>query len=118
MIAASPQSSLQSFVFPSLRALSACRFARRELVGRPPAAVAPKSDGFSNFETEPMRPLPLSADGRFPYMLNTADHRFDVFDAQGENLRSLGETADHLRPVAIAVRCNEARSLGSSNAAM
>jgi len=53
-------------------------------------------------------PMALLADGRFLYTLNRADHRFDVFDAHGETLRSLGETADGLRPVATAVRGNEA----------
>ncbi len=66
------------------------------------------SDGFTNFETEPVRPLALSDDGRYLYALNTADDRLEIFDTQGENLRSVGETSVGLRPVAIALRGGEA----------
>jgi DNA-binding beta-propeller fold protein YncE len=69
---------------------------------------ATKSDGFTNFETEPVRPLVLSAQGRFLYALNTADDRLEIFDARGEALRSLGETTVGLRPVALALHGNNA----------
>ena len=48
--------------------------------------VSIRSDGFTNFETEPVRPLALSADGRYLYALSTADDRLEIFDAQGEIL--------------------------------
>jgi 6-phosphogluconolactonase (cycloisomerase 2 family) len=67
-----------------------------------------RSNGFTNFETEPVRPLLLSADGRYLFALNTADDRLEIFDAQGETLRSIGETAVGLRPVALALRDNAA----------
>jgi YVTN family beta-propeller protein len=70
--------------------------------------VSVPSEGFTNFETEPVRPLALSADGRYLYALNTADDRREVFQANGETLRSVGETAVGLRPVAIALRGNQA----------
>ena len=66
------------------------------------------SDGFTNFETEPVRPLALSADGRYLYALNTADDRLEIFDTKGDNLRSIGETAVGLRPVALALSGDEA----------
>ena len=66
------------------------------------------SDGFTNFETEPVCPLALSADGRYLYALNTADDRLEIFDTKGDNLRSIGETAVGLRPVAIALSGDEA----------
>jgi YVTN family beta-propeller protein len=66
------------------------------------------SGGFTNFETEPVRPLALSADGRYLYALNTADDRLEIFDTRGETLRSVGETTVGLRPVAIALRDGEA----------
>jgi len=69
---------------------------------------SPQSDGFTNFETEPVRPLALSDDGRYLYALNTADDRLEIFDTRGENLRSVGETSVGLRPVAIALRGSEA----------
>ena len=65
------------------------------------------SSGFTNFETEPVSPLVLSADGRYLYALNTADDRLEVFTAQGETLSSLAETTVGLRPVALALHGNE-----------
>jgi YVTN family beta-propeller protein len=66
-----------------------------------------QSSGFTNFETEPVSPLVLSADGRYLYALNTADDRLEVFAAQGETLNSLAETTVGLRPVALALHGNE-----------
>jgi YVTN family beta-propeller protein len=66
------------------------------------------SDGFTNFETEPVQPLALSPDGHFLYALNTADDRLEIFDARGPRLRSIGETTVGLRPVAIALRGDQA----------
>jgi len=70
--------------------------------------VSSPSDGFTNFETEPVRPLALADDGRYLYALNTADDRLEIFDTRGESLRSVGETSVGLRPVAIALRGGEA----------
>lgn len=64
--------------------------------------------GFTNFETEPVQPLALSADGKFLYALNTADDRLEIFDAAGESPRSVGETPVGLRPVALALREGQA----------
>ena len=80
---------------------------REKPVEHRPAVSAP-SDGFTNFETEPVRPLALSDDGRYLYALNSADDRLEIFDARGESLRSVGETTVGLRPVAIALRGGEA----------
>ena len=93
----------------TLALLPACSVAPAEK-GRqaPVSSNSTRSDGFTNFETEPVRPLALSADGRTLYALNTADDRLEIFDAQGETLRSLGETTVGLRPVALALHGNEA----------
>ena len=66
------------------------------------------SNGYTNFETEPVRPLALSDDGRYLYALNTADDRLEIFDSRGDSLRSVGETSVGLRPVAVALRGGEA----------
>jgi DNA-binding beta-propeller fold protein YncE len=66
------------------------------------------SDGFTNFETEPVCPLVLSGDGRYLYAVNTADDRLEIFATSGGNLRSIGETTVGLRPVAIALSGDEA----------
>jgi YVTN family beta-propeller protein len=75
--------------------------------GKEPASSASfspaRSEGFSNFETEPVSPLALSRDGRYLYALNTADDRLEVFSVEGEGLRAIGETTVGLRPVALAL---------------
>jgi DNA-binding beta-propeller fold protein YncE len=93
----------------TLALLSACSLGSPEERGGQtiPNRVT-KSDGFTNFETEPVRPLALSADGRYLYALNTADDRLEIFDAQGETLRPLGETTVGLRPVALALHGDHA----------
>lgn len=73
-----------------------------------PQFISAPSSGFTNFETEPVRPLALSDDGRYLYALNTADDRLEIFDTQGDGLRSVGETAVGLRPVALALRGQQA----------
>ena len=83
-----------------LALLSACSFSPPKEVSRAfLSSSATKSNGFTNFETEPVHPLALSADERYLYALNTADDRLEIFDAQGETLRSLGETTVGLRHV-------------------
>jgi YVTN family beta-propeller protein len=92
-----------------LAPLAACSFAPVEKDPQTPVSDSfTQSDGFTNFETEPVSPLVLSADGRYLYALNTADDRLEIFAAQGETLRSLGETTVGLRPVALALHGNEA----------
>jgi YVTN family beta-propeller protein len=84
--------------------LSSCGYAPLERSpGSAAAGLSTKSDGFTNFETEPVRPLALSPDGRYLYALNTADDRLEIFDARGAELRSVGETTVGLRPVALAL---------------
>jgi DNA-binding beta-propeller fold protein YncE len=72
--------------------------------GVPSIQETTPSSGFTNFETEAVRPLALSADGRYLYALNTADDRLEVFETTDAGLRSLGETMVGLRPVALALR--------------
>ena len=92
-----------------LALLVACSLGTRE---KKPAAPAwfssSRSDGFTNFETEPVSPLALSADGRYLYALNTADDRLEIFAADDVGLRSVGEVSVGLRPVALALVGNTA----------
>ncbi|WP_420348745.1 YncE family protein [Pelagibius sp.] len=62
------------------------------------------SGGFTNFETEPLRPLALSGDGAFLYALNTPDDRLEVFAAGPDGLRSVAEARLGLRPIALTLR--------------
>ncbi len=92
-----------------LALLVACSLGTAE---KKPAAPAwyssTRSDGFTNFETEPVRPLALSPDGQYLYALNTADDRLEIFASQGGSLRRAGEIAVGLRPVALALVGNTA----------
>lgn len=62
------------------------------------------ASGFTNFETGPVKPLAISSDQRYLFVLNTADDRLEIFDTRGDRLRSIGETAVRLRPVSLALR--------------
>src|SRR3989304_1971349 len=89
--------------------LSACGLAPAEKLTRPPITLtSTPSDGFTNFETECVRPLALSRDGHYLYAINTADDRLEIFATRGKSLRSVGETTVGLRPVALALRGNRA----------
>jgi DNA-binding beta-propeller fold protein YncE len=63
---------------------------------------AANEGAFTNFETEPVRPILLSPDGRLLYLLNAADDRLEVWDNAPSGPRRLGEIAVGLRPVALA----------------
>lgn len=84
--------------------LSACSSAPGEIAVRSPAAPSTPSNGFTNFETR------SPADGVRGWSLFVCvEYAADrLFDAQGETLRSIGETTVGLRPVALALRGNEA----------
>jgi DNA-binding beta-propeller fold protein YncE len=69
-----------------------------------PRLDAASPSGFTNFETEPVRPLALSPDGTRLYALNTADDRLEVLAVSAEGLSHLGEVGVGLRPVAVAAR--------------
>ena len=87
---------------------SGCSSQGGGVAAQAPAPTTARSDGFTNFETEPVRPLALSSDGHYLYALNTADDRLEIFDTRGEGLRSIGETTVGLRPVAMALCGGEA----------
>ncbi len=67
-------------------------------------AIGADGEAFTNFETEPVRPLARSADGRHLYALNIPDDRLEVFAIEPAGLRHLASTFVCLRPVALALR--------------
>lgn len=73
------------------------------------AASAPAAEGgYELFESVPVRPLALSADGGLLFAANTADNRVEVFVVgAGGSLASTGEVQVGLEPVAIAARGND-----------
>ncbi len=101
-------SAPRAVVAATLALFYACSLDPAANVARPPASKPPVSNGFTNFETEPVRPLALSADGRYLYALNTADDRLEIFAVESESLHTLGETTVGLRPVALALHGNDA----------
>jgi len=60
--------------------------------------------GFTNFETEPVRPLALAPGGNRLFAVNTADDRLEVLAPAPDGLARAGEVAVGLRPVAVAAR--------------
>ena len=70
----------------------------------PITAQAPAVEEFTNFETEPVRPLALSPEGDRLYALNTPDDRLEIFAVTPDGLSPLGEVFVGMRPVALAVR--------------
>lgn len=73
----------------------------------PPAAEAPSAAeptrSFS-FETGPVRPLALSADGSRLYVANTVAGTLEIVAVEGATPRVLATVAVGLEPVAVAVR--------------
>ncbi len=95
---AGPGSVLRRFApgFAGLLLLAACAA---------PYFPAPQpSAGFTNFETEPLRPLALSGDGGHLYALNTPDDRLEVFATGPGGLKPVGEARLGLRPIALTLR--------------
>lgn len=70
----------------------------------PATAQAPAVEEFTNFETEPVRPLAMSPEGDRLYALNTPDDRLEIFAVGAQGLTSLGDVFVGMRPVALAVR--------------
>ena len=56
------------------------------------------------FESGPVRPLALSADGTRLYAVNTPDQRLEIFDVVPAGLRLAGSVPVGLEPVAVAAR--------------
>jgi len=68
------------------------------------ADAVTETGGFTNFETEPVRPLAMAPDGSRLFALNTADDRLEVLSPTADGLVRVGEVAVGLRPVAVAAR--------------
>ena len=96
-----------SFLFRGLMGLllltaPACSLGSTERIDRPAPHQSVRSAGFTNFETEPVRPLLLSADRKLLFALHTAADRLIIYDTTGERLDMIGTTRVGMRPVALA----------------
>jgi DNA-binding beta-propeller fold protein YncE len=67
-------------------------------------AAAAVAASFVTFESGPVRPLALSADGSRLFAVNTPDGRLEVFSTEQGALSRLDSVTVGLEPVAVAVR--------------
>ena len=66
-------------------------------------------DRFTLFESGPVRPLAISPDGTYLYVVNTPDNRLEVFHIRNGSqhpLRPIASVQVGLEPVAVAVRAS------------
>ncbi|HEX3759353.1 MAG TPA: hypothetical protein VHW23_11630, partial [Kofleriaceae bacterium] len=70
------------------------------------ARTGTPEQSFTLFETGQVRPLALSADGRWLYATNTPDNRLEIFRVQRTGLEPVASVPVGLEPVAVAERCN------------
>lgn len=69
-----------------------------------PAPKPKPATSFTTFESGQVRPLALSADGKFLYATNTPDNRMEIFRISGRDLDQVASVPVGLEPVAIAER--------------
>jgi len=63
---------------------------------------------FTTFETEQVRPLALSDDGKRLFAVNTPDNRLEVFNVKNYGLQHVTSISVGLEPTAVAVRGEQA----------
>jgi len=69
-----------------------------------PALAAIARSSFVLFESDPVRPLALAADGEHLYALNIPDGRLEIFAVAASGLTHLRSVPVGLEPVAVAAR--------------
>ncbi len=62
--------------------------------------------GFVSFESGQVRPLAMSADGKFLYAVNTPDNRLEIFKITPTSLVHQSSVPVGMEPVAVAARSN------------
>ncbi len=70
-------------------------------------ADAQESPSFITFDSGPVRPLAMSADGNRLYAVNTPDGRLEIFDVLSDGLTHAASVPVGLEPVAVAARGND-----------
>jgi DNA-binding beta-propeller fold protein YncE len=74
------------------------------LIETPPPPHPTPEKAFTAFESGQVRPLALSADGRYLYVTNTPDNRVEIFRVLGRRLVLAASVPVGLEPVAVAER--------------
>ncbi|MCE9575156.1 MAG: hypothetical protein K8W52_18535 [Deltaproteobacteria bacterium] len=77
-----------------------------EAVTTTPASAAPGAKPFTTFESGQVRPLAMSADGKWLFATNTPDNRLEIFRITAGGLEHRESVPVGLEPVAVAVRGN------------
>ena len=83
-----------------MRALACCALLGAALNAGAPAHAQRE---YRLFESDPVRPMALSADGLQLYVVNTPDARLEVFDVSVSGLTRAASVRVGLEPVAVSV---------------
>lgn len=81
-----------------------CRSSILALAALLTLAGASAASDFVAFESGPVRPVALSADGSRLYVANTPDGRLEIFDVGAAGIAKAGSVAVGLEPVSVAIR--------------
>jgi YVTN family beta-propeller protein len=87
----------------SCRGLLGCALLAVVATGAPVALAQP---AFVAFESGPVRPLALSADGAHLYAVNTPDGQLEIFDVGRGGIAHRASVPVGMEPVAVAARTN------------
>ncbi len=68
------------------------------------AAVTAMAGDYTLFESDPVRPMAMSADGKTLYAANTPDGRLEIFELKSNGMTLTASVPVGLEPVAVAVR--------------
>jgi DNA-binding beta-propeller fold protein YncE len=88
----------RTLIAATLCALAACG------TDPPPDGVTPPQDAKLTFESGPVRPIALSADGARLFVANTPNGSLDILSVTAGGLTAAGSVKVGLEPVAVAVR--------------
>ena len=88
----------RTLIAAALCALAACG------TDPPPDGVTPPQDSKLTFESGPVRPIALSADGARLFVANTPNGSLDILSVTASGLTAGGSVKVGLEPVAVAVR--------------
>ena len=68
------------------------------------AAVTARAADYTLFESDPVRPIAMSADGKTLYAANIPDGRLEIFELKSNGMTLTASVPVGLEPVAVAVR--------------
>ncbi|HMJ13233.1 MAG TPA: hypothetical protein VK524_17555, partial [Polyangiaceae bacterium] len=81
-----------------------CRIALTSIALLSAGSAFAQAPSFIAFESGPVRPLALSADGSRLYACNIADNRLEIYNVEGSGLTRRASVPVGMEPVSVAVR--------------